>query len=80
MSNQELLSYRDALNLVPMMWIPEFTRFVEEGEASDEFMDFFRDDANCQRAFETILKSDRFVAELVRLAGRPVEQVEQTVG
>ena len=65
MSENEMTVWGEALRLVPVVWIGEFTRLLEEGEASDDFIRFFEHDANCQRAFEMILRADQVVSDLV---------------
>lgn len=65
MSERETITCRSMLNLVPLRWWTEFKRFVEEGEASAEFLVFFETSDGCQRAIEMILRDDPIMNALV---------------
>jgi hypothetical protein len=42
----------DLLKLVEGQWQETFSRFIETGEAPQEFLDYMDSDPNCQRAVE----------------------------
>ena len=48
-----------AMKVVPSRWRVEFCRFMERGEASEEFLAFLEQDVRCQEACELILRSDQ---------------------
>lgn len=54
---------------VPDAWRKEFVRFVESGDASDEFLDFLDSDPACQEVVEEAFAQqaaafERLAAEL----------------
>jgi hypothetical protein len=61
----EKASWQEALKLVPPCWRIEFARFLEEGEASDKFLAFLGQDADCRQACELVLRADEQMRLLV---------------
>ncbi|MBX9679121.1 MAG: hypothetical protein K2X38_10195 [Gemmataceae bacterium] len=70
MSAIELASWHEAIRQIPAEWIAEFVRLVEEGQASQAFLEFFEKSPECKHAFETVMRSDEEIAELVRASCR----------
>jgi hypothetical protein len=64
MSERERITCRSMLKHVPLRWWPDFKRFVQEGEASAEFLEFYEGDQACQRAFEMVLRRDPIMKAL----------------
>jgi hypothetical protein len=50
------MALTDALKLVEPKWAGVFKRFVQTGDASDEFFAFLDSSANCQRAVDMVLE------------------------
>ena len=71
MSQTQQTAWCEALKLVPARWRGEFCRFIEEGEAGDEFLAFLEQDAGCRRACEMVLRADDEMARLIRAAAEP---------
>jgi hypothetical protein len=63
----------EALKLVPRQWRGEFTRFVDEGEASAEFLAYLDQDGDCRQACEMVFRADNFTAEVLAAADSPAE-------
>lgn len=55
----------------------EFTRLVEEGEASDAFLALLDSDPDCRRACEMVLRADRDLPRLVSDETEGVSEDEQ---
>jgi hypothetical protein len=77
MSEKEMTTWGKALKLVPVKWLAEFTRLVEEGDASDEFMKYFEASDDCRRAFDLILRGDLLVSEMVKASADDPDRVNQ---
>jgi hypothetical protein len=65
------VSWCKALKLVAEEWRTEFCRFIEQGEASAEFMFFLEHDEKCRQACERILRADRGMAQAIAIAVEP---------
>ena len=65
MSQSEKTSWCAALKLVPARWRADFTQFIEDGEASEGFLDFLAQDADCRQACEMVLRADQDMAWLL---------------
>jgi hypothetical protein len=64
----------DVLKVIPAKWRGQFCRFVEEGEASDEFMAFLADSSECRHACERILRVDRATSQMIAAAMESEEE------
>ncbi len=68
MSYKETQARREAIRLVPVNLLREFDRFVNEGEANEEFMQYLENDKQLQKAVENILSSNDLVRFLTSLS------------
>lgn len=68
MSQTQKAVWCESLKLVPAKWRGEFCRFVEEGEASDEFLAFLQQDVDCRRACEIVFRSDEELGRIIKAA------------
>jgi hypothetical protein len=76
MSEYAVGSICEALQFVPVRWLADFVQFVEEGEASDEFLAFLECNAECVRACEIVLRADNPISWVLEVCAEPSEQKE----
>lgn len=69
--------YCEALKLVPREWRGEFTRFVDEGEASAEFLAYLDTSDDCQQAIETVLRADADTAAIFERTATEVKTMPE---
>lgn len=69
MSEREPITCLSMLDLVPLRWWTEFKRFVQEGEASNEFLEFYETSEACQKAFDLVLRQDPVMKALLAVLG-----------
>ena len=74
MSLNRAMCLCEVLKLVPAHWRGDFCQFVEEGEASKDFMEFLEQDSDCRRACEMVLRADRLTARLIAAAAKLAPQ------
>jgi hypothetical protein len=77
MSPIPVASWCAAMKLVPEPWRMDFCRFIEEGEASDEFIAFLEQDQQCRNACEMVLRADQEMVQVIADAVCEPESVAQ---
>lgn len=48
---------KDLAHLVDPRWHEEFLKFVDSGDASDEFLDYLEDSEDCRKAMDMVFES-----------------------
>jgi hypothetical protein len=69
MSENHISSWCETLRLVPVQWRADFVRFIEEGEASQEFITFLEDNTDCRSACEQAFRADCTILQLLNALG-----------
>jgi hypothetical protein len=80
MSLSEKAPWHQALKLVPARWRIDFVRFLEEGEANDDFLAFLVEDANCRQACELVLRADQEMAIIIASSTTPLTSGQRDRG
>jgi hypothetical protein len=74
-SDYEMIS--EAMKTVSAKWWAEFQRFVQCGEASEEFLAFLEQSEECRAACDAILEADDGMSAIIELAQEEVLQTRQ---
>ncbi len=80
MSPIPAVSWCAAMKLVPEEWRMEFCRFIEDGDASAEFIVFLEQDRQCRRACEMVLRADVEMAQLIGYVVESEREPQEAVG
>jgi hypothetical protein len=54
---------------VPAKWHMEFFLLTEEGDASQEFLDFYETSEDCKKAFDLVMRNDfwgKLIIDVIR--------------
>jgi hypothetical protein len=73
MSENQISSWCETLRLVPVRWRADFVRFVEEGEASEEFIALLEHNTDCRTACEQAFRADCMIVQLLNALGEEYE-------
>lgn len=63
MLNKARPAWCAAMKLVPSRFRADFCRFIEEGEANDEFLKALERDPRCRQACEIMFRSDALFSQ-----------------
>lgn len=69
--NEQTQTWCDALRLVPARWRAAFCQFIDEGEASEDFLAYLAADENCRQACEIVLRADKEMTAVFAAIAEP---------